>query len=406
VATENFTINDPAAVNVSVTGVNAGCGGGTTGSATAAVTGGTPPYNYLWTPGNQTGATAVNLPSDTYIVRVSDGNNCSVSSSVTIENVVPVDFHINSTPATCVANDGSVTVTHSGGTGSYSYVWTPDVTGNTTTSFANHLVTGNYSVVATDLGSGCSETLNEIVANAAGITASISNSNDVFCQSDENGSATVVAAGGQPPYIYLWPNGDTTATTDHLSAGTWLAMVEDYNGCRSYASVTIGYTFQSPSISLGDDTMPCIGSPMIINAGSGFASYLWSDNSTQSFLSVNTSGSYSVYVTDANGCQGFDAVNVQFTTCANYPVTPNLMHEVSAFPNPFADELTVLISGTNSCRIEISITDLVGNLVYTSTDVSKSKAAHKVVTPSLHAGAYVLRVSSQEFSHQQLIIKQ
>ena len=110
-------------------------------------------------------------------------------------------------------------------------------------------------------------------------------------------------------------------------------MVEDYLGCRAYASVTIGAINPSPIVDLGPDTTACIGDQIVLDAGAG-NSYLWSDNSTGQTLTVTTAGTYSVLVTNASGCQAFDAIAVDFISC-------NAIHSNNTNSVGAANELSI-----------------------------------------------------------------
>jgi hypothetical protein len=402
-----FTINQPAQLSVSVTGTNAGCGG-TTGSAIANVTGGTGSPDYLWsTTPPQTTQTASNLLTGPYTVVVTDDNGCTASGSVSIISNTPVSFDLNSTPATCLANDGTATVTHQGGTGSFSYEWIPDIPGNLTTSALTGLIAGGYSVIATDLGTGCSQYLSTIVANTAGISATITAFTDASCQTSEDGSATVQASGGQLPYTYLWPNGDTTATTNNLGPGTYLAMVEDYIGCRAYASVTIGYTNPSPPLDLGPDTTVCDTVTVILDAGAGQSSYLWSDNSTGQYLTVTSSGVYSVLVTNAFGCENFDVINVSMLPCPARTVPGHSSgNDLSIYPNPANNEINVRIASIKNAEVRVTLTDILGNAMYRNTETCQYGFSGKINISSLAPGIYLVKVEYNGEINTSRIIKQ
>ena len=405
--TKYFTIAEPSSLNILLTPTNAGCGG-SFGSALANVTGGSPAYQYLWSPGGQTTQNATSLTTNTYTVRVTDNHGCSSSASTNIQSNTPVSFALVLNGATCLANDGSATVTHLGGTGNFSYEWTPDIPGNTATSSITGLITGGYSVIATDLGTGCSQTLSGIVQNLAGITATITATSDATCESGEDGSATVVASGGQPPYFYLWPNGDITPTTNHLAPGTYLARIEDYNGCRGYASVTIGFVHPSPVIELGHDTMPCIGVPYLIDAGQGFDTYLWNNGNTNTTLLATTSGIYSVIVTNTNGCQSFDAINVTFVTCFihNNPHSSNLNTVVNIYPNPANTELKINVSRIRNTEVTLTMTDILGNNIFFSRETADYDYNKKVDMQSFPSGIYLMRVEYDGEINTTRIIKQ
>lgn len=397
-----FNISQPTPINVNITTQNAGCGS-VFGSAIANVTGGSGIYTYNWnTLPIQTTANIDSLLPGSYQITVTDNHACSAIESAVVASSPPITFTIDQTPASCQSNNGTVTVGHSGGVGGFSYHWNPP--NDTTLASIGGLPPGLYSVTAYDLGTGCSQSLSIIVANSAGISAVVTGTQDATCQSGEDGSATVIAVGGTPPHSYLWPNGDTTATTNNLEPGTYTVMVEDYLGCRAYAVATIGYAFASPAIDLGPDTLPCIGTPYTMDAGPGYSSYLWNDNSSNQTLTVSTSGMYSVLVTDSNGCEGFDAINVNFIICASpFPKPLSLsVSEIEIFPNPVGDELTVYFKQKISGETNVTILDLLGKTLQAKKDYSENKNTIKINFRERASGIYFLKI---EVENESIILK-
>jgi hypothetical protein len=159
VATQVVTITEPPALTVSATATNAGCGG-QFGSATALAVGGTPNYSYVWSD-NQTGQVASNLTTGPISVVVTDDNGCIASTSTSVVSSIPVTFAITTSPTTCTSNDGTVTVTPTGGSGQFSYFWNPAVSTGAT---ASGLSDGTYTVLVIDDSTGCSETLTASVS--------------------------------------------------------------------------------------------------------------------------------------------------------------------------------------------------------------------------------------------------
>ncbi|HRH66907.1 MAG TPA: T9SS type A sorting domain-containing protein, partial [Bacteroidia bacterium] len=394
VGTEYFTITEPSAIVLSLTSVDAGCGS-QFGEATVSPTGGTGAYTYLWNDAAaQTTANATGLSTGTYDVVVTDANGCHASGSVSVNGGLPVSATISSTPATCVANDGSVTVVVTGGSGNFTFNWTPNVSSGTS---ATGLVAGPYAVDVIDNQTGCVINLSTIVNNSAGVTATISSSTDATCQNGEDGTACVVGAGGTPPYSYEWmPNGDTTDCVSNLSPGTYTVRVTDYTGCNAYASVTIGYTNASPVVDLGQDTVGCIGTTITLDAGAGFSSYLWSDNSTAQTLDVTVDGIYSVLVSNAAGCENFDAINVSFITCQSQ--RPGTQHEngqsrtVSISPNPGHGNVVLSIAKIKNTNVVVTISDILGNKVFSSQETANYNFNKTIDIQQLPAGVYMVKV--------------
>jgi hypothetical protein len=203
--------------------VNVLCFGQNTGSATASASGGNgSSYSYSWnTTPPQTGATANNLGAGTYIVTVTDANNCTAQTSVTITQpaallTAQIDSQVN---VLCFGqNTGSATASASGGNGSsYSYSWntTPPQTGAT----ANNLGAGTYIVTVTDANNCTAQTSVTITQPAALLTAQIDSQVNVLCFGQNTGSATASASGGNgSSYSYSW---NTTPPQTGATPITW-----------------------------------------------------------------------------------------------------------------------------------------------------------------------------------------
>lgn len=108
---------------------------------------------------------------------------------------------------------------------------------------------------------------------------------------------------------YLWNDGSTTPTYLVNGADTFAITVTDANGCEGMDDITVG-EFTSPVVDLGGDTSFCAGGQVTLDAGAGFDTYQWQDNSSNQTLTVSTTGLYEVTVTDINTCEGTDEVNV------------------------------------------------------------------------------------------------
>ncbi|KAF2340120.1 SprB repeat-containing protein, partial [Flavobacterium ginsenosidimutans] len=125
-ANANVIINEPTALTASISKTNVSCNGGTNGSAAVSVTGGTGAYTYLWAPSGGTAATASGLIAGTYTVTVTDANLCQTTETVTIDEPAALTASTTKTDVLCSqADNGTATVTASGGTGPYTYSWSP-----------------------------------------------------------------------------------------------------------------------------------------------------------------------------------------------------------------------------------------------------------------------------------------
>ncbi|WP_197043956.1 SprB repeat-containing protein, partial [Aureispira sp. CCB-QB1] len=191
---ECVTITQPStAVSASISAqTDASCNGTATGTATAQGTGGTSPYTYQWdaAAGNQTTATATGLSAGIYTVVVSDTNNCTAQTTVTISEPSVVLATISSTtPATCNGQGtGSATATVSGGVGPYTYQWDA-AAGSQTTATASNLAGGTYVVTVSD-ANGCTGMATAIVTQPTAVQATIINTTDVSCHGGNDGTAS------------------------------------------------------------------------------------------------------------------------------------------------------------------------------------------------------------------------
>src|SRR4029078_10862695 len=141
---------------------NVSCNGGSNGSGSVNVSGGTGPFTYAWSPLGGTGQTANNLSAGSYSVTVTDANGCISTDNITISEPASLVAQANSNPTQCNgSSDGSASANVAGGKGPYTYSWNP---GGTTGANANNLAAGNYTVTITD-SHGCTIAATTIVTH-------------------------------------------------------------------------------------------------------------------------------------------------------------------------------------------------------------------------------------------------
>ena len=304
--TQSFTLTQPSAVLATTAGTvsNVSCNGGANGVAQVMVSGGTPNYTYSWsTTPVQTTATATGLAAGSYTVTVRDANNCTTTRAFIITQPATLVASIGAqTNVSCNGGtNGSATVSVSGGTGNYSYVWAPS--GGTAAS-ATGLAAGTYTVTVRDANT-CMTTQSFTITQPATLTATRSHT-DVLCNGSATGTATVVASGGSGSYTYLWfPSGGTAATASGLAVGIYNCLITDNNGC----SITQNFTINQPSL-LGATTAQTnatcsVGGIASVTpfGGAGGYSYLWTPSgATTQTVTGLAAGNHSVIITDANGC--------------------------------------------------------------------------------------------------------
>ena len=313
VATNTTTITQPTQLTTTLTSTNVNCNGSADGSANISVSGGTSGYSYSWVPSGGNNSTATNLSAGNYTVTVTDANACTVTATATIS--APQQLSASIVGVTNVfcngGSNGAVAVTVNGGTSGYSYSWAP-YGGNG--SSATGLIAGNYTCTITD-ANNCVTNTTTIVTEPPQLTLSVT-TQSAPCGGN-GGSATVLVSGGVAGYNYLWlPTGVTTPTAVGLTAGTYSCVVTDANSCADTSVVIVG-TINGPSVSISSFSNPtCFGSStgtLVADTSGGVSPFTFSwAPSGGSFYAADSliAGSYTVTVTDANGCQNFAVANI------------------------------------------------------------------------------------------------
>jgi hypothetical protein len=316
-ATGTASVNNTGAPTLSVKSTNVtGCFGGTNGNATVTATGGTGTLTYSWnTSPVQTTPTATNLPAGIYTVTVTDASNCFSKSTVTI--IQPAQLLVPTTPtnaSSCTASDGSITTNVSGGTSPYTYAWS---NGKTTAAISG-LVTGTYSLTVTDANNCKQSTTADVSCSSGTLTVTVNGVN-VKCFGGNDGSATAVAS-GTPPYTYSWNTTpvQTSATAVGLTAGSYTVTVKDATSSTKTATVVITSpaALGTPVFSV-TNASSCSASDGSISAtikgGTPPYTYSWNNGSTSSTMSGLSVGTYTLTVTDANGCKIVSTSAVSFS---------------------------------------------------------------------------------------------
>ncbi len=133
-------------------------------------------------------------------------------------------------------------------------------------------------------------------------------STDVTCNGENDGSAQVIATGGTPNYSYSWSNGQSTSQLNDASAGNYVVTVTDVLGMTATTSVQINQPTTPLFGFISNQTNPsCLGgnggsTEINVSGGTSPYQYSWSNNSTDSIASNLSSGTYTVTITDINGC--------------------------------------------------------------------------------------------------------
>ena len=227
-------------------------------------------------------------------------NDLIVKGTVDIASVAPTPTcvaNITASGPTTFCQGANVTLTANSGS---SYLWS----NGATTQSISATTAGSYTVRVIDAAGTCTNTSSatEVTVNALPTASFSANGSTTFCQGD---NVTLTANTGSS---YLWSNGATTQSISATTAGTYSVIVTNANGCSANSSLQsiVVNSLPAASVSANGSTSLCNGGNVILTANSA-NSYLWSNGATDQSISVNTAGSYSVQVTDANGCSNNSA---------------------------------------------------------------------------------------------------
>jgi len=306
--TASITITEPAVlIAAGLIDSNVSCNGLSDGGATASATGGTTPYTYTWN-NSATTASFTGVVAGTYSLTITDANGCTDSSSVLVtEPALLVASTVQDSMASCISCfDGGATASATGGTAAYTYTWS----NSATTASITGVGVGTYTVTITD-ANGCTDS--ELVVITSGPTPAIVVDSNVSCNSFIDGGATASATGGTAPYTYAWSTAATTASITGLAAGTYTVTVTDAGGLTASASTMITEPAVLVAATVVDSNTSCNGlsdggATASATGGTSPFTYAWSTAATTASVTGLAAGTYSVTVTDNNGCTSTSSV--------------------------------------------------------------------------------------------------
>jgi len=310
---------------VSLTGTDILCHGQKTGSATATVTNGRPPYTFRWSNGtvvtqNSNVHTVNSLAAGANYVIVFSSDGCEIMDDIYINQPLR-ELEVKQIEITDVScnggNTGSVALTVEGGTTNYAFTWSPNA-GNAAT--VSNLTAANYFVTITD-ANGCTLTDSALVKQPYPLDV-ISTVTNVNCRNGNDGAIELAVSGGSQPYGYNWSNSATTKDLATIIAGNYTVTVTDRLGCQEIENATVqqpstGLTISAPVV----QDVTCNGGSdgeiaVTVSGGTTPYDYRWqysagfiSSNFTNNVVNI-PADNYSLKVTDANGCTASQTATV------------------------------------------------------------------------------------------------
>lgn len=317
-----FSITQPSSITITPTITNVSCPGGSNGSATVSVTGGAGPFTFTWVaPSNATISNTSSItgqPAGVYTVFVTNTNSCSASAQVTL--TAPPAFTLTSATAsiTCFSTcSGGATVTVEGGTGPYTFTWTPSTAGTVAigsgTTTGSNLCAGNYTVSITDASTCFPTPVTFTISQAPGIIPNITTTS-LSCNNVCNGSINANPTNGVGVYSFTLVTPTSASITGNppftgLCVGNYTLFIQDANCTQSFTT-----SLSQPNAlvaSVNSSSVTCFNvcngslSGSVLGGTPGYTLSWTTPTGTVSGGVIGAVCANTVYIfnaTDANGC--------------------------------------------------------------------------------------------------------
>ncbi len=392
---DSILLIEPTLLTNAITLIHANiCAGVNDGSASTLSSGGTLPYHYLWSNGDSTNLNG-SLFSGWNFITITDSNNCSIMDSI---HLVPAPGPIvNLGPDTTLCFNATYTL--DAGNSFTSYLWQDGSSASSMNVITNIADTLLYSVSVSN-SAGCTQMNSVEIITLKAIELAFTGDTNLCAYDNTELSVT-------SGYMsYLWNTSEMTENifidAQNLSSGiyTYAVSVTNTYGCQNSDSISLEI-YEAVIVDLGPDTtLFDTGGQNIgytLDAGPGFAHYLWSDNSIhQTFLvDLSNTGNISVLVTDQNGCEGSDTIIILIVNT----ITEIDKRIIKIYPNPMDDYLHLGFSNfPDNGDYQISIFSITGKLLYTTGfKYSGIKLTKVIDMTSFKSGQYILEINSDGF---------
>ncbi|MBL4658522.1 MAG: choice-of-anchor L domain-containing protein [Flavobacteriales bacterium] len=390
---------EPSLLTLSLAATSVTCVGASNGTATAIPLGGVAPYSYLWSDSlAQTTNTATGLYAGLYTVVVVDSGGCTLGGSATIFESNSLAITSFSTDVTCAGFSDGTAAAIPVGNPIVSYLWSDSLA--QTTSVATGLSPGTYTVIVTDIATGC-QVMDTVVLSEPTPLQMNSLVWESMCYGDLNGAIAVSPFGGISPYTFNWDTCNGQVSTDSLisllSGGTCCLSLLDSNSCILDSCFTLNepstiFLTLAASQSLQNDSTGSIN--LSISGGTPPYQYSWSNGAITEDLSDIAAGFYFVTVMDSTGCTRYDSIEVTEVSFSTISKASQL-YGLSVYPNPATDNFVLSISLEEKSDLNYSLRNMLGETVIIRTFVNLSSGTSSINVPAdgLSRGVYLLEIS-------------
>lgn len=369
--TGSTSVNQPTAFTHTLSHTDVTCNGASTGTITVTQQGGTPGYSYTWSPSTASGSNPTGLAAGQYNLTLTDAHNCRILDSTVIAQPTALSAVTSHTDENCYgSNDGTITITISGGTPGYTYQGQP-IPGGTNT--LTGLAPNTYSGVIAD-ANGCTTNVSETVAGPGPQSVTMAET-DATCFGVSNGTATATFVNATGTVTYAWSNtAQTTQTITNIPAGTYTVTATDAHNCTQTGTITVN---QPPALSMTVSPVvdaTCFGGNGSATANpqpAGTYTYAWSGTNLTTQTVAVPAGSYTVTASDATGCGQTGSFTINQPTAIDVQIAHT---DVKCFGQSTGD-ITLTVSGgtpgyTYGWNPNVSTTNTATNLAANTYNIT------------------------------------
>jgi len=306
----------------------------------------------------------------------------------------PIQPIVATVEASCGNSDGEASISLSGGTAPYSFLWS---TGETSANISGKPA-DDYEVTVTD-NNGCTFDMNIRIKEkpAPNLVLSVV---PITCKDAADARVVPYVGGGDGPFTYSWSTGSTDPEIEDLDEGIYTLTLTDANGCQVVESVLVEEpdALSATASALTTDNGTASGSATAMASG-GTHPYTYSWNSTPAQTGMMatdlTFGDYQVTVTDYYGCQTVQTVTIDNTTSIGDLLGTGIA-ALELYPNPSRGQVSLSLQLEQADEVQLSLLDAAGRTVLAEA-LGRIKQYEKTWNLGhLPAGVYVLQVRSSE----------
>jgi predicted outer membrane repeat protein len=368
------------------------CVGGTNGSAAITPENACLPLQLQWAgPVTGSGANMTGLAPGNYTLTVTDGKNDTLLLSLEVPPSPAPAANIQTTPVMCgTAIAGSATPVVNGQFPPFQFNWS----NGSTDSVAMALVSGAYALTITD-ARGCTGVGTAQVNRMGSLSVDIQ-TGEISCYNTADGQIEVQPANGLPPFEWTWATGESTGLLTGLGAGVYSGYLTDSLGC----AISWNISFSAPDTLRANATVTSANGPTAPNGsitltptgGTGNITAQWSTGATTLNINGLVPGSYTVTLTDGNGCTRSETIVVDWTVNSTEPWAAN----VRVFPVPASEQLHW--SGITAVRARL--------IAANGAVIREIRAANAIPVSDVPVGWYTLELTNADGVYRARVLVQ